>query len=230
MIRDSVGRRGHGYAPRPMGWSTVALVLANLVPLLGALLFQWNVREMLALYWSENLVVGAFTLLRLWCARYPSGPARAVAIPLSLFFCLHYGLFLFVHALFLMAFFRDPGGLDRDLFFGAPGVLLAEAMRGAGGTGLFALVGSHAVSFVVNFLVGGERETASVGSLITAPYPRVVAMHACVLTGALLLVFTSGRDSGAVLAPLVAVKVAVDVAAHRAERRRLRAITATASR
>lgn len=68
-----------------MGWSTGALVLANAVPLFGALLLRWNVREMLALYWSENVVVGAFTLLRLRCARHPTGPARAVAIPLTLF-------------------------------------------------------------------------------------------------------------------------------------------------
>lgn len=203
--------------------STIALVLANLVPLVGALSFGWNIREIFALYWAESVVVGGFTVLRFWTARYPNGTSRAAAVLLSLFFCVHFGLFLFVHAAFLMVFFRDPGGVDRELFFGAPGLLLGEAMRSGGGLGLLALFASHGVSFVTNFL-GGERDHAAPGTLMAAPYLRVVAMHACLIAGGMLTMFAKGGATDAVLlALLVTAKVAVDVLSHGAERRALRA-------
>jgi hypothetical protein len=203
--------------------STIALVLANLVPLVGALSFGWSVRGIFALYWSESVVVGGFTVLRFWTARYPDGTSRAAAVLLSLFFCVHFGLFLFVHAAFLMVFFRDPGGVGRDLFFGAPGVLLGEAMRSGGGLGLLALVASHGVSFVTNFL-GGERDHAAPGKLMAAPYLRVVAMHVCLIAGGLLLTCAPGGTTDSVLlALLVTAKIAVDILSHGAERRALRA-------
>ena len=51
--------------PRQLRLSAVALVLANLVPLAGVLLWQWSVSSIVILYWFENVVIGVVNVLRM---------------------------------------------------------------------------------------------------------------------------------------------------------------------
>ena len=64
----------------PIGWrlSTLALVAANAVPLVGVLVFHWTVFPILLLYWCENVVVGAFNVLRMLCVQ-PDQPVMWAA-------------------------------------------------------------------------------------------------------------------------------------------------------
>ena len=45
--------------------SVIALVAANLVPLAGVLLFDWSVFAIMAIYWAENVIVGAINVLKM---------------------------------------------------------------------------------------------------------------------------------------------------------------------
>jgi hypothetical protein len=49
--------------------SPVALILGNLVPLVGVLAWGWDAAALVIFYWSENLVVGAITGLERSIAR-----------------------------------------------------------------------------------------------------------------------------------------------------------------
>lgn len=203
--------------------STVVLVLANLVPLIGAATLGWSAREIFALYWTENAVVGGFTVLRFWTARHANLGRHAAAIPASLFFALHYGLFLTVHAAFVAILLDGSTGIRHDTLLAAPMHLLRLVLDGDGLAGLLALIASHAVSFVVDF-VGGERDGATLGRLMFAPYLRVVAIHLALLVGGLLAFGSPGGDAGGVmLALLVGAKIALDLASRHAEHRLLRA-------
>ena len=53
---------------QPLRLSAVALVLANLVPLAGVLLWQWSISSILILYWFENVVIGVINVLRMLLA------------------------------------------------------------------------------------------------------------------------------------------------------------------
>lgn len=206
-----------------MRLSTIALVLANLVPLLGTLLLGWSVFEIFALYWSESVVIGAYTILRIVTVR-PAGQAWPLpaAIGLSAFFCVHYGIFLVVHAVFVVMLVGPDRPSGHDMLPGAARTLFETAVQSGGGLGLLALAASHGVSFVVNFL-GGERTTTTPQRLMIAPYPRIVAMHLVLLAGGLVLTTKAGGGGGnAMLALLVVAKTLVDGFAHRAEHRRLR--------
>jgi hypothetical protein len=47
-------------------WVTGAiLVLANMMPLAGALFMRWETGEVLFVYWLESLVVGFFNVVRM---------------------------------------------------------------------------------------------------------------------------------------------------------------------
>src|SRR5213594_3799766 len=85
--------------------SVSALVIANAVPLAGVLFFGWQVFPLLLLYWLENVIVGGFNVLRMLVAD-PDDPVRwAAKIFLIPFFCVHFGMFCFVHGVFVFGFF-----------------------------------------------------------------------------------------------------------------------------
>ncbi len=49
--------------------SALALVLVNLIPLLGAIFLGWNAFDVIFLYWLENIVVGFYTVIKMLFAR-----------------------------------------------------------------------------------------------------------------------------------------------------------------
>ncbi len=209
-------------APRaPQRWppSVIPLLLVNAIPLVGVLAHHWTVFVVLLLYWCENVVVGAFNVLRMVCA-YPqvsiAWVGKLFVIP---FFMVHYGMFTFVHGIFVLSLFG--GGQTHGGGGGASGVpALIEAVRQAQlGVAVAALVGSHRFSFVHNYLANGEYRRVQLTQLMTLPYRRVAVLHITILGGGLLV--TALGSPLPALVVLILGKTAIDVATHRAERNNL---------
>ena len=200
--------------------AVAALVIANLIPLVGVLFFGWSVWNILFIYWLENGIVGVINVLKMSTATGDeTAPGMTVMVdgkPASLmtkvglipFFVVHYGIFWFVHGIFVLtlpAFFSLMSDSGMTLDIGA--VLFAAA----------ALAISHGLSFWWNFLHGGEYRRTTVAALMFAPYKRLVALHITIIFGALAVMFT-GAPAAAV-AVLVAIKTAIDLGLHLAEHR-----------
>ena len=199
--------------------SAMVLVAANLVPLVGVLAFHWTVFSVLLLYWCENVVVGAFNVLRMVAASPRNVAADVGKLFLIPFFVVHYGMFAMVHGIFVLALF-GPGGRVSP----SPALFLA-AVRGAGiGYGALAIVLSHGFSYLHNYLAGGEFRNASVQQLMVQPYARVMVLHLTILVGG----FAAKAAGSPVLALLllIVLKTAIDLRAHLAERRKLGTISA----
>ncbi|MBL9076334.1 MAG: hypothetical protein JNL08_02450 [Planctomycetes bacterium] len=211
-----------------MPFALIALVLANAVPLAGALWFDWDRFEVFALYWSECAVVGGFTVLHLVSLRPPHRGWRPRDLATGLFhaaaFALHYGVFLFVHAILLCHLFGRGDGPGHD--FTAARLLLQTALQSGGGLGLWALVASHGVAFA-NDRWRQPATTAERGAAMVRPYRRIVAMQLTLLAGGALSL--AAGSHGVLLALLVAAKTLVDAVALRADQRRAAAAAARAA-
>jgi len=204
------------------------LVVANLVPLAGVLFLDWDLATIVALYWVENGVIGAFALARMATAEGVEVDPGAVtingrAVPraqlenpatarlvLMPFFLVHYGMFWFVHGVFV--------------WFGLP-QMWAQMGAGTGPPHLSTiawaipvLVLSHGASFLFNWLWGGERRTSSPAREMAAPYGRVIILHVTIVLGA-FAVAAIGAPIGA-LVIMVVLKTVADLGAHLAERER----------
>jgi hypothetical protein len=191
---------------RPVLVSSAALIAANLIPLVGVLAGGWRVFDVLLLFWAENVAIGVFNVLRMLVV---ARRGERGAAGLAAFFAVHYGIFTIVHGVFLVTLFGPPADSPMPAFaaLAAPALALPLA----------ALVASHGVSFLANFILGGEADRVTAGALMTAPYGRVVALHVAIIFGGF-----AAAASGApmlALALLVALKIAVDLAAHVAEHR-----------
>ena len=198
-----------------------ALIIANLIPLVGVLFFGWSVWNILVIYWLENGIVGVINVLKMSTAagedaqgmsatftvngQPATAMTKAALIP---FFLVHYGIFWFVHGIFVLtlpAFLSLTSDVPMQLTFGP--VLFAA----------IALAVSHGLSFWWNFLHGGEYRRVTPAGLMFAPYRRLVALHLTIIFGAMAVMFT-GAPAAAV-AILVGIKTAIDVGLHVTEHR-----------
>lgn len=202
--------------------AVLALIVANAIPLIGVLFFGWSVWNILVIYWLENGIVGFFNVMKMARADGSQAPAGAnfmvngqPAASLSKFglipfFVMHYGLFWFVHGIFVLTLpaFMSLGlssgpGLDLD-----PGAVLLAAV---------ALAVSHGLSYWWNFLRGGEYRRVTPAQLMFAPYRRLIALHLTIIFGAMAVMFTGAPV--AAVAILVTVKTILDIGLHLAEHR-----------
>ncbi len=233
-VDQSPGTGQTGYSGLRRRLSLLLLVAVNLLPLYGVLALEWDVAALIVLYWSENLVIGFYSLLKMLVVA-PVGGLFS-----GLFFCLHYGGFCAVHGLFILVMLVNPEADflagDSWPFFLVFLQLLLDVVRQvlsyAPPAWLVAFAGlmlSHGASFVLNFLLAGERARVTVGALMAAPYGRIVIMHFAVLLGGVGVMLLG--EPVAMLLVLVALKLGVDIALHLREHRRLAAadVQATAS-
>jgi hypothetical protein len=209
----------------------LALVLANLVPVFGVLFLQWNVGAIVVLYWTENLVVGLYTLLKMLLTGGRS------ALGLMLFFCLHYGGFCAIHGMFVLELTQFAGEISGELPTASwPGPLVViqkilyfgqQILDAAPQEFIWACIAlllSHGVSFLLLFVGQQEYRRTTVNALMSAPYKRIAVLHIAVIAGGFLVV-ELGAPLGLLVA-LVALKTGMDIMLHN---RSHRAASATAS-
>ena len=198
--------------------SAIALIVANLVPLAGVLLFDWRVFDILMLYWAENVVIGVVNVLRMGVCR---GGMKWFLIP---FFFLHYGFFCFGHLLAVTEIFSESMGTATVwlYFFGMP---LADAWKSPLWPAIAAIAASHMFSFFGNFIAGGEYRRTSASELMGRPYGRIVVLHVTIIIGAALIEWLGSPMM--MLVALVAAKIALDLRLHVAERDKFAAGSAT---
>jgi hypothetical protein len=195
--------------PARLGLSSAALVAANLVPLVAVALGWWSTYEVVLLFWAENVVIGVLQVLRF--ATLAALAGRIAALGVAAFFALHYGLFTFVHGVFVATLFA-PGWQGDAPPPGALALLLSpEGLL----FGLGALAVSHLVSYAVNFVGGGEYRRVAPEALMTQPYGRVAVLHLAIIFGGALTMMLG--EPAIALVVLVLLKIGLDLRAHLAE-------------
>ena len=193
----------------PLPPSAYVLLLANAVPLIGVVARHWTVFAVLLLYWSENVVVGAFNVLKILTAQPRDAAAWLGKLFLIPFFIFHFGMFTYVHGVFVFSLF------GHDAFSYPSGIVAAlRANRLMPAIGMLLL--SHGFSFVHNYLMDGENVQASLPQLMALPYGRVVVLHLTVLFGGFAVMALGAPVIAMVV--LVALKTGLDLRAHLAER------------
>lgn len=139
--------------------SVIALLLANLVPAIGVLALGWEVFPLLFLFWSENVIVGVFNVLKMLTANPESPLTWAGKLFLIPFFCVHYGMFTFVHGIFVVGFFS--GQFKHGAPFPAGEMFWRVVQENHLGWAILGLSISRGVSFATNYLGNGEYRRAS---------------------------------------------------------------------
>jgi hypothetical protein len=173
----------------------------------------WQVFPILFLFWMENAIIGASTVLKMIICS-PSNERQWVSKVFMIpFFCVHYGMFTAVHGVFVIFMFGMIGGFIKPgEFASGPFDIVGIIGKLQLGWSVLALAASHAVSFAVNYVGNGEYNKSNVVLLMLQPYGRVMIMHITVLFGGFLLMLLGSPVIGLIL--LVFLKIFIDIMAH----------------
>lgn len=168
----------------------------NAIPLVGVLWFGWSVFEVLLLYWFENVAIGVAHAVRLGIAtrtnNVPDGWSTTT------FFAMHYGMFTFVHGIFVLVYFGIvSGGLASAI---AGGHLVLPVLS---------IAAWQAVQLGLDASYSEGFKGRVPSDMMMEPYPRVFALHIAVILGG-FLIDEMGSPVWA-LGALVAVKTLSDL-------------------
>lgn len=205
VAADLLERITGALLPAPVRSSGIALIAANLLPLYGVLAWDWPVYHVMALYWAENVVAGVFTLLRMVAANPWAG------IPMGAFFCVHYGMFCFVHGIFVHTLFSGQGDAPWPPVGALVQTLLSTPTLLAG---VLLMLASHGWSFATHALFAPRPDAPpDLRRIMLRPYGRMVILHVTILAGGFLAM--QAGEPVLALAPLIVLKTIIDLYLHR---------------
>lgn len=203
--------------------SVAVLIGANLLPLYGVLFLGWQVFPVIFLFWLENVIIGVFNVLRITFFSSDKPLSWLAKIFMAPFFCFHYGMFCFVHGIFVVGIFGKTF-LPQAHFPSLPGIV-AGLINTENGFGLsvLAITLSHGFSFLYNYLGTGEFKRTTFDDLMRQPYARVAVLHITLLLGTFLVIVLKTTVVGLLL--LIMLKIGIDIKAHLKEHRIVRQLT-----
>lgn len=182
------------------------LTIFAVVPIVGVLFFNWDWREVVLLYWLENVTIGIVTLIKIMRAAPVTQNAEGVIVPqvegpkslagnifLAGFFSIHYGMFTLVHGIFVLFFVFTFGGPNE------------------GGVNLLAILPLWGLAAVANILgaVLGPKPEESADRSFANPYKRIVPLHITIIFGVIIIDALNLPSAAALM--LIAVHVLIDL-------------------
>jgi hypothetical protein len=182
--------------------STLMLIIANLAPIAGSVFFDWNLGDVMVLYWAESAIIGFFNVCKIAII------GRWAALLMGPFFIGHFGGFMAVHFLFLYTIFVAPQtGMETGNELADVAQLFITLWPA-----LAALFISHAFSFYTNFLGRHEFRDRTVNQQMTEPYSRIIFMHLILIFGGGLVMILG--DPAPILILVIGLKIYFDIKAH----------------
>ena len=191
----------------------IALLL-NALPLWGVLAGEWSIAALMVLFWLENVFAGVAIVARM--AALPGPPVlQAMKAGIIPFFLIHYGMFAFVHGMFVFLQFvpEDAPVWNQRGFWWA--VAIALAVQG------WQAWQAHR-AYVAPTVTEEERkagrknaklakaQASPLMDLMGEPYLRVGILHIVIVIGAVIsLLFGTPLAS---LLLLIALKAAYEIA------------------
>ncbi|MEO1553250.1 MAG: DUF6498-containing protein [Pseudomonadota bacterium] len=166
----------------PVSWVILAV---DLFPIWAVLTMGWGAAPLVFLYWLENLIIGAVALARMIATSVKEHPIGLIGmIFLGPFFIVHYGMFCFVHGIFIIGFANMNGGNDPG-FPSSAGLIETAMQSGANMTTfIVVIIALQIYLFIQDFIFRGEYRRTSVDKEMMAPYGRIVVLHVGIFAGA----------------------------------------------
>lgn len=203
------------------------VLIYGVVPTVGIVFFGWDWRQVILLYWLENITVGVKTFITLVrtpvpIRTVPSTPEAAQSeapqpvgfslqgIFMAIFFSVHYGMFTFVHGIFVFS-------IINGMWF------MGDAT--AATPSLWPVIIVWLIVSVIQVILLAVRRPAELGvhtggnalyalqRKMLAPYGRIVTLHLSIIFGAFLIMFLQLPSAAALF--LIAMRGAVGLVSLR---------------
>ncbi len=184
------------------------LLFVNLIPLYGVLEWGWGVFELIFIFWFENLVIGLVTLLKIVSNRPDNAAIWAGKLFMAPFFTFHYGMFTFVHGIFVISLFGGEGfeGVNPSNFE----LTVYRLITSVEGMALMAwmLLLTNLVLMYKEYFHNDLYSSMTLNAVMSEPYKRVVVLHLTIIFGGFLVMALHEPLFGLIF--LIVLKIAFD--------------------
>ncbi len=203
--------------------SITFLTAANAVPLAGVLFFGWDAAAIMLIYWTENLIVGFYNILKMACLKMKRPVEHLGKLVVIFFFCFHFGGFCAAHGLFLLILIMAGNGTESLPFTEMLNAAVTRFWQSGPVGMVWAFLGllvSHGVSFAQNYLAGKEYASLTIHQVMLQPYSRIILMHVAIVAGGAPVMMLGSPIP--LLIILVAFKIGIDIWLHNKSHRAAR--------
>lgn len=172
----------------PVAWAILAV---DLFPIWAVLTLGWGAAPLVFLYWIENLIIGAVALAKMIATSMKESPAGLIAMAfVGPFFIVHYGMFCFVHGVFVGVFAQMSRNTGDVSSFPSPIGLIENALASGNSmpTFVLAIIALQVFLFFQDFIWKGQYRETTVEKEMTAPYGRIVVLHIGIFAGAFAMI------------------------------------------
>ena len=188
------------FLKRRLSFTDIFLILVNLVPLWGVWFHNWNAKEVFLVYCLESVIAGLYNIIMMFMTTlvkkkdvWTNGTSSTMMSGyfFIFFFAFHYGFFVFIQ----MTIFLGVVQFDNT---SSPGVFdflfhTTKYLSPATQQLLLLFVVSYGLVIIKDFVIPCVYKTASLSTLMFAPYARIFIQQFCVIIGAFLLEFNLGK-------------------------------------
>lgn len=185
---------------RRLNYNDLILILLNLVPIWGVWFKGWNAKEVFLVYCLESVIIGMYNVLMMLLTTFVKkkgdwsnggSTTQVSGYFFILFFIVHYGFFLYIQ----VGMFLSTAHIGNLAFTGFFTFLFHVRNYLSPETEqlLLLFVVIHGIIVIKDFVAPGLYKTASLGTLMFAPYARVFVQQFCVILGGFLLSFNLGN-------------------------------------
>lgn len=199
--------------------SNAFLIAANLVPLIGVLFFGWDGKGIIVVYILETVIIGILNALKMLTVYLVNGTKNeeeekseftqgVSGLGLIPFFLFHYNFFIFVQSVLFFAFSSMWESIGKGP---EPFNVIANFRLYINDDTLLAL-GSLLMANLIyvadDFIFSEKYKTASMQSLMMAPYKRIFLQQFLVILGGFIFMLTGGISI--VMGLFVVLKIIAD--------------------
>lgn len=214
--------------------STLILIAANVVPIVGVLAWGWDAFQLLMLYWMESAIIAFWTIARIATLPpgamgplYVNGRPTNSPVAMTLFFVVFLGFFMAGHLLFLWVMFA---GEWKQRLHGLPDFYAQIVVASGLWAVLLTLFVSRGLSFLFHvlkpdFIMAIEKhipipglprpatDPVDPGGIIGGVLGRIFLMQIAIIFGGYVAVLFGPRAAGPLFV-LVILKTVVDALLH----------------
>ena len=185
--------------------SGFVLILANIVPIIGVLCFDWEPMDVIFIYWLETLFIGFFNIIKMIFVPEKYIIYKFISIS---FFIFIFTLFQGFQGIFI---FKAIPGLIEKLtgeYIEISIIGLAEYLF----LPALALFLSHLFSLIWNFSLKKEYKKSDMSILMVQPIPRVFFQQCIAVFGCFALLISNSPFVLMIL--VILAKIYIDLKAH----------------
>ena len=186
-----------------------ALIGSNLLAIVWAIIENWQLGTIMAIYWAQSVIIGIFWFFKMITLKefsvkdfkindQPVKATQGTKIQTAVFFAVHYGFFHFGYATFIFKGMKLDIDLNSVIWMATVFVMY------------------QGFSFFYN-TKWQQNKKPNIGKMMFFPYARIIPMHFTILLGGWL---SQGKFQGnLVLVLFMLLKTVADVAMHTVERK-----------